>query len=180
MAKVSYANLKLKTNTEVKTINVNGTDIDVLQYLPTSDKYDLCEITIQKAGANSHTLINPVLLDMYLNLNIVYLYTNLNFTEKQREDECKLYDTLLSTGVIDMIIDAIPEEEYHTIFDYVQEYVNQWKEYSVSTAAIISKFIDDLPANAEAARAIVDNFDKDKYQSVVDFAKAANGGRNIE
>ena len=27
---------------------------------------------------------------------------------------------------------------------------------------------------------IMDNFDKDKYQEVINFAKAANGGRDIK
>ena len=31
---------------------------------------------------------------MYFNLNIVYLYTNLIFTEEERKDEEKLYDEL--------------------------------------------------------------------------------------
>jgi hypothetical protein len=51
--------------------------------------------------------------------------------------------------------------------------------YNTTTAAVISKFIDDLPANAEAAKKIVDNFDQTKYKAVIDFAQAANGGRTL-
>lgn len=45
--------------------------------------------------------------------------------------------------------------------------------------AAITHLINDLPANAEAAAKIVDNFNPEQYKAVVDFAKYANGGRNI-
>jgi len=47
--KVSYANMKLKVNTQVKTFKFGGQDIEVLQYLPAKDKYDLLMITLQKS-----------------------------------------------------------------------------------------------------------------------------------
>ena len=40
MAKVSYANLKLKTDKTVKAFDFMGQEIEVLQYLPIEDKYD--------------------------------------------------------------------------------------------------------------------------------------------
>ena len=49
MAKVSYANLKLKVNEEIKTFNFHEQNIEVKQYLPINDKYDLVMITLQKA-----------------------------------------------------------------------------------------------------------------------------------
>jgi len=53
-------------------------------------------------------------------------------------------------------------------------------EYTLSAGGIINRFIDDLPANAEAAAKIVNEFDPQKYQAVIDFANAANGGRNFK
>ena len=90
--KVSYANLKLKTKDEIKTFNFNNTEIEVKQYLPIEDKYDLVMITLQKAEENG--IYNALKLDMYFHLHLVYMYTNLSFTEKQKENEMKIYDTL--------------------------------------------------------------------------------------
>ena len=45
MAKVSYANLKLKIDTNVNTFDFQGQVIEVLKYLPIEDKYDLVMIT---------------------------------------------------------------------------------------------------------------------------------------
>ena len=47
--KVSYANMKLKLNTGVKTFDFKDQKVEVLQYLPARDKYDLLMITLQKA-----------------------------------------------------------------------------------------------------------------------------------
>lgn len=47
--KVSYANMKLKVNTDVNTFDFRGQTIEVLKYLPARDKYDLLMITLQKA-----------------------------------------------------------------------------------------------------------------------------------
>jgi hypothetical protein len=49
----------------------------------------------------------------------------------------------------------------------------------MSVGATINKLINDLPKNAEAAAKIVENFDPQKYKEVVDFARYANGGRDI-
>ena len=49
MAKVSYANLKLKTDTSFNTFDFQGQTIEVLKYLPIEDKYDLVMITLQNA-----------------------------------------------------------------------------------------------------------------------------------
>ena len=47
--KVSYANMKLKTNTAVNTFEFCGQKIEVLKYLPAADKYDLLMVTLQKS-----------------------------------------------------------------------------------------------------------------------------------
>lgn len=175
MGKVTYSSLKLKIKEETKKIE--NTDIEVLQYLPIEDKLDLIEVTLQKAREDR--LYNPMKVDMFFHLNIIYLYTNITFTEKQREDEYKLYDILQTNGIIDQVINAMNENEYNLLLTKINEKMSDELTYNTTTAAVISKFIDDLPTNAEAAKKIVDNFDQTKYKAVIDFAQAANGGRAL-
>lgn len=177
MTKVTYASLKLKTNTDVETFDFNGNKIEVLKYLPIEDKYSLVNISLQEAREGN--IYNSIKLDMHFHLNLVYMYTNLSFTDKQREDESKLYDTLLSNGVIDKVIELIPEEEYSSLLSYIDTTMNDNLKYNNSVAGTIRELIDNLPAQAEQMNEIIENFDKDKFQNVIDFAKAANGGRDI-
>lgn len=178
MAKVTYASLKLKVDNSSFTFDFNGNQIEVLKYLPIDSKYDLVEVTLQKSK-ESNGYYNPLKVDMYFHLHLVYMYTNISFTDKQREDEAKLYDTLYSNGVITKLLETIDKDEYEDLLSFVNERINTETKFNSSLTGVINKFINELPANAEAAMNIVENFDKDKFQEVINFAQAANGGRPV-
>ena len=178
MAKVSYASLKLKVEKEIKTFMFNENKIEVATYLPIEDKYDLVAITLQKAEQNG--IYNPILLDLYFHLHLVYMYTNLSFTDKQKENEPKIYDTLASNGFFDKFFEAMDENEYSELIEYIEELKATILHYRNTAGAVLQSIVQDLPKNAQAAADIVNSFDKNKYQAVLDFATAANGGRNIE
>ena len=175
--KVSYANMKLKTNTSTKTFEFGGQKVEVLQYLPAQDKYDLLMITLQKSLEDN--IYNEFKLNLYFELHLVYMYTNISFTEKQREDEFKLYDTLKSNGFYEKFFQVINEDEYNELFEQLNAIKNASFKNKRSVAGLIGEFINDLPANAEAAAKIVESFDPEQFKAVVDFARYANGGRDI-
>ena len=175
--KVSYANMKLKTNTTVNTFEFCGQKIEVLKYLPAADKYDLLMITLQKSLEGN--IYNEFKLNLFFELHLVYMYTNISFTEKQREDEFKLYDTLRSNGFFELFYEALDDKEYEELFDQIAELKATMEKNKNSVAGVIANIIEDLPANAEAAAKIVENFDPSQFQAVVDFARYANGGRDI-
>lgn len=178
MAKITYSSLKLKTKEEIKEIDFNGTKIEINQYLPIRDKIDLIDITLQKAKENN--IYNPIKVNMYFHLHLVYLYTNISFTDKQREDEEKLFDALESNGLINAVVAAIPENEYTELLNQVTEKIDTEMKFSTTISGIISQIINELPASTERAAEIMKNFDPSKFQAVIDFAKSANGGRPIE
>ena len=175
--KVSYENMKLKVNNSVKTFNFFNQEIEVIQYLPAQDKYDLLMATLQKSQENG--IYNDFKLNLYFELNLVYMYTNISFTEKQREDEFKLYDNLKSNGFYDLFFQAINEDEYNELFAQLSAIKNDLIERRNSIGAIITNLIEDLPEHAEAAAKIVESFDPKQFGAVVNFARAANGGRDI-
>ena len=174
MAKVTYASLKLKQKTSTNVFEFQGQNIEVLEYLPIEDKNDLISISLQKAEENG--IYNPVLLDMYFHLNLAYLYTNITFTEKQKENEPKLYDALKANGFFDLLLENISEEEYSELYYYLEIMKEDFTTYGNSFAGVAKAWIYDLPKNAQTAEDIIKNFDKNKFQSVIDFATAANGG----
>lgn len=178
MAKVTYASLKLKRNNEVTILKYGDKDIEVLQYLPIEDKYSLVMIALQNAYVDG--IYNDIILEQVFNLNIVYMYTNIAFTDNQRANEAKLYDELESNGFIAQVIASIPENEYLALLDYLKNVRQSLTDYKMSVNATLQAFVENLPENAAAAADIVDNFDSEKYKAVVNFARAANGNREIE
>lgn len=177
MTKISYTNLKLKVDTAIQKFTFNNYDIEVLQYLPIEDKYDLLSIVAQEAYEEG--VYNPLKLDMLFHLYLVFLYSNISFTDKQKEDLPKLYNILKSNKIIDKVLEHIPEEEYNTLYQYLIEITKGKEKYARSFAGIANKVIHDLPTQAQAAKDIIDNFDPEKYQNVINFATAANGNRPI-
>ena len=101
------------------------------------------------------------------------------FTEKQKEDPMKLYDYLESNGIINQVIANLAEEEYKKLYNYLQDIMKDSLMYNNTVSGIINNLIETLPARAEEMQKIVDNFDKEKFQNVLNFAKAANGDRPI-
>ena len=176
--KVSYANMKLKMNTDVNTFDFCGQKIEVLKYLPAQDKYDLLMITLQKSLENG--IYNDFKLNFYFELNLVYMYTNISFTEKQREDEFKIYNNLKSNGFFELFYQALDENEYNELFTQLNTIRKEKTKENRSVTSIINKFINDLPSNAEAAAKIVENFNPEQFKNVMEFAKYANGGRSIK
>ena len=174
---MKYTDLNLKINTNYSIAQIGNKEVKVAQYLPISDKIDLIQIALQKSLENG--IYNDLKLDMYFNLYIIYMYTDLEFTDEEKADEFKLYDELQSNDVILNVIGAMDEDEYNSLLNYLQTIEHSYSIYNRSTASILNTFIQDMPKNAAAAADIVDNFDADKYQEVINFAKAANGNRSI-
>ena len=177
MAKITYSSLKLKMKEDIKEIDFNGNKIEVKQYLSVSDKIDLVDATLQKSKENN--LYDPIKVNMYFHLYLIYLYTNITFTEKQREDEEKLYDILDSNGLINEVIMAIPENEYEDLLNKINEKMENEIAYNTTFAGFITKFIDEIPGQTEEMNKIMENFDQDKFKEIVNFVKAANGNRDI-
>ena len=108
------------------------------------------------------------------------MYTNISFTEKQREDELKLYDNLKSNGFYDLFYQTIDENEYNELLTQLNILKKDKITYKISAGAIINELIEDLPKNAEAAAKIVESFNPEQFRAVTDFARYANGGRDIK
>ncbi|MBQ8206362.1 MAG: hypothetical protein IJZ77_02775 [Bacilli bacterium] len=170
MAKVAFSTLKLKQNKDVKTFKFADKEIEVLQYLPASDKYDLIMGTLQECYVDN--VYNDFLKEVYFNLNIVFMYTNLTFTDKQKEDMTELYDLLDGNGFFNEVIENIPAEEYGFLVTTMDNIQSALEEYEQSIAGALAKGFNSLPQAIEAATTTIQNFDTSKYKEVVEFAQA--------
>lgn len=179
--KVTWTNLKAKAkiDTSVKTFEYEGMEIEVKQYLPIEDKVDLIQTALQKSEQNG-IFVDP-LLDMYFNLGIVYLYTNISFTDKQREEEAKIYDILQSNDLIAKIISNMGENEYQYLVDYLEAVKLDLYKYRLSAAAMVTSVIQDLPKNAAVAAEIVENFNPKNFEQIQSLLETADktGMNNI-
>lgn len=142
MAKVSLTKLGLKVNQDIKTIEFNEQIIEIKQYLPVNDKLELISNVINLAH-DENNFSNPVKVSVFTTLEIMYAYTNINFTEKQKEDPTKLYDMLISSGLVCEVINAIPEAEYHEVICGVEDSINAIYTYRNSVMGILDTISTD-------------------------------------
>ena len=142
MAKVSLTKLGLKVNQDIKNIEFNGQIVEVKQYLPVNDKLELIGNVINSAH-DENNFSNPVKVSVFTTLEIMYAYTNINFTEKQKEDPTKLYDMLISSGLACEVFRAIPEAEYHEIISGIEDSIEAIYTYRNSVMGVLDTISTD-------------------------------------
>lgn len=140
MAKISFTKFNLKRLGEVKTITLYGQEIEIKQYLPVNDKIEIVTNVLQNlVNSDNNNFVNPMKLDIYLTLEMVYTYTNITFTDKQKEDAPKLYDLLVENGFIDKIKETIPEDELCELESFTAETIYGYYEQRNSVLGILEQ-----------------------------------------
>ena len=128
MAKIPFTKLNLTVNQEVKTFNYNDLTIEVRQYLPATEKLALVQTVAEAAANESPNYINVLNVDLMIDLAVVNHFTNITFTDKQKENPAKLYDCIHSTGLFDMIKQEMADGVYESIicdvYDILEAYYN--------------------------------------------------------
>ena len=142
MAKLAFSKLGLKNNNQVVNINYNEQIIEVKQYISVNDKLKLISDIINNT-VDEHSFCNPVKVKVYLSIGIVENYTNISFTEKQKEDIVKLYDLIQSNGLFDKILEAIPDEELNDLLNSTWDSVDAIYTYRNSIMGILDNVSAD-------------------------------------
>lgn len=166
----NFSDFNLKTTDEVKEIVFEGETIKVKQNVPTTQKLDIIELAIQNSAENGY--YNPVKMDIFFSMYLVYTYSDLEFTDEQKENIYDLFDVLNCSGILDKIIENIPPEDYQYMVDAIDEIAEKKSIYANSFAGVLTSIIADLPKQAEAMKDIFQNFDPEQYKAVMGLAKA--------
>lgn len=141
MAKIAFTKLGLSVNKEVKEIEWNGQKIEVKQYLPSNEKLELCSKIINES-VDDQNFYNPGRVAIFQEVEIILAYTNINVTDKQREDICKLFD-MFSNGFVQAVYSAIPEAEIGAITAIVEATIHNIYEYKNSILGILDTLKED-------------------------------------
>jgi hypothetical protein len=175
---MNYSDFNLRTDIDTKTISVlPGQEITILQYLPIEEKNDIIQIALQHAEENG--IYNLLKLEMFYKMFIVFSYTNIEFTAEEKEDITRLYDELVSSGVMDAILNTMNARERDYLRTVLDDTMAMKMKYRSTIASVLNSFVENLPVNANAAKDIIEKFNPEDFQRVLNFATAANGNRPI-
>lgn len=142
MAKVGFTKLGLKPNSEIQYIEFNEQTIEVKQYLPIELKLELIT-NVLEFSHDENNYSNPIKVQVYTLLEIIEKYTNINFTEKQKENPTKLYDLIVGSELEKIIISAIPEQEYFRVINGIETTINAIYTYRNSLLGILDTVVKD-------------------------------------
>lgn len=137
MAKVSFTKLGLAKNQDIKILNWNDQNIEIRQYLPISEKLELITNVINAAHDGNANFANPVQAEVFTGLELLYAYTNITFTDKQKEDPAKLFDLVKSSHLLDNVIAMIPIDEYNNLINGIQDSITAIYAYQNSVMGVL-------------------------------------------
>lgn len=165
---IAFSSLKLKPILETKKIKIGEKEIEVKQYLPSAEKNEILEATVQEADMGS--VVNTFAIDCFFHLFIVIYYTNIAFTDKQKEDKFGLYDTLETNGIINEVIKNIPVNEYTELKDALDDILNKYAVYRNSFKGALEELQIFVPNQANLIAETMKNIDINKLDNILTLA----------
>ena len=143
MAKISLTKLNKIKSLDPIDIKIGEETISVVQYLPLEKKLTVMQNIIEQAGNNEEGFYNIVKLSVFYTIEMLRVYTNISFTEKQLEDPQKLYDIIVLNNIWETVKDSIPEKERDYIWDNTCALAREITEYNHSALGILKLMSDD-------------------------------------
>lgn len=142
MAKINFNKLGLKGEVPIKIIEWNGQNIEVKQHLPLMERISMIEKIIN-LSVDENNYYNPCKIEVYKNILILENYTNINFTDKQKEDVGKLYDAFYLSGLLIEIVATIPKAELDYVNMAIEDTIKSVYAYKNSAMGILNLFKED-------------------------------------
>lgn len=142
MAKLAYSKLNLKADTSVVPLSWGEYNIEVRKYLPLEEKVEMISRIVNQS-IDENGFYNPLKVNMYMTLEVVFTYTNLSFTEKQKENLFKLYDAIVSSGLATSIMSVMCETELDEVRNFTYEVIDNIYKFKNSMLGILETISSD-------------------------------------
>jgi hypothetical protein len=149
---MNLKDLGLELKIQEVSFKFNDKEIKVKQYLPVEQKAAI--VNVATRGALVDGIVSRVLMDAYLHLLIIENYTNIEFSEADRELILETFDRVQSTGFVDLVIENMPQAEYEYLFNETNIHANNINEFyrSFGYAAQSMSSLNNVFSTAEAGQ----------------------------
>lgn len=141
--KLTLSKLNLKKNTNLIPLTWGEQTIMIKEYLPIQEKLDLISRIINQS-LDDNNFANPARINIFTVLEVFYAYTNISFTDKQKEDFLGLFDLLMSSGLASEVFKTLgTTDELSFINRTVCEVIDEIYKYKNSALGILQAISDD-------------------------------------
>lgn len=175
MKKIDELLNNLEMKTEEIEIKFNGESIKVKGYLPHEEKRNLVNWVISQNRRNVYTnLLDEFDLNKKFDIALVNYYTDYEFGFDYKNDRYnEIYDILNSNQFFDIIIAAIPEEEYNNLKSCLERRIEEENKYCYTISGSIKKILDQLNFSLDSTNNVLEkmnNFDLKDYDMIKELA----------
>lgn len=143
MAKVPFSKFNLKVCSDTIPAKFGEIEFEVKAYLPIEEKQALITKILDWMTAVSPLYEDPMAEEIYTDIALIEGYTNITFTEKQKENMPKLYDMINCGELMQTIWAAIPDDEAAEIGQFITCAIKNYYDYRKSVYAILDSLKND-------------------------------------
>ena len=144
MAQINFAELNLKENSNLIKLNWNDQEIEIKEYLPVAKKSEIIQRIVDLSLDDDNSFANPIRLEINTVLEVIFAYTNIEFTEEEKENGLVLYDLIISNGLWKAIYEIMKQyRDIKDIFLGVEKTVNEINRHKDSVLGILEAVNQD-------------------------------------
>lgn len=163
-----YKDIDTKYKKTFKTITWRGKEIKISDYLPIDEKIALIDIALQKSMYNG--MVHPLRLKKYYELGLVYMYSDIIFTEEDKADEAKIYDELYTSGLLNEIIKNINGKEIILLKDMLNNTRDEYSRYTSSAVGMVDILLESLSTRIPALQESLSNLSPETLTQLGEIA----------
>lgn len=130
----------------------NGEKVTIKQYIPMVEKLKAIQSILELSLNVDTGMYLPAHIKVYADLYTFYLYTDIEFTQEQKDDPMTLYDNLLHAPWYKKIKDALLFSDIFEFNELLNLTREQFEKYQTSAYGIfdsLKKDYDNLNFNLE-------------------------------
>jgi len=158
---------------EVKEVDFNNQVLFIKQFLPSEDKYGIVYLNLITLDVYSKAY-NPMIAEIIFDLSIIKEYTNITFEDDSEDSFFKQYDILQTLGIIDLVVENIPKDEYEELQRLYYESIEAMVKHSNSINNLMSSILStpDLKQN-------LDTMDESQLHRAKELIEGLSEGKHI-
>lgn len=149
--------------------------IQVLQYLPIQEKSKFVQYVVNSAIDTTTGCFSPIRVNVYFTIGILHFYCGIQFDEGQ--DLLEVYDLFEETGIINSILEAIPEEERNYMEKLVTDTIEDVTRYNNSFVGMVNSMSGDAENLDASLKNIMDKIkSKENLEYLEEIKNAVKKG----
>ena len=176
---ILLSQLNFNSQIEEEKFTFHEKEIVVKKHISILDKMVLIDHILQDSLMESGSY-NVVAVSAYSMLYTAIFYSNLILDIDGTEKVFDKLEELICSGLCKEIMNRIPKSELDLLNSLLKDEQIKREQFAMSIGGAIKFLINNLPQRADEMKEILNNFDPNKFQEVVEFAKMANGNRPIK